>query len=184
MKRQASLFACLALALGCSSSGSTAVTIDSLMPASNEVSGWAEDPSVLHPGLNVAHNANEAEALVDGDAAPFTRHNFVAFAWDNYVNTTAGYKMDFRIWEMADAAASATLFVDLQTQEAIYSGQIWAEATIGDGGRVAAGTDTIWVNVHKGEFYLEALLAYGAGTTADAQAAAEAFMSVVVAQIP
>jgi hypothetical protein len=174
----------LVAVLGCAAcGGSSSLDLASLVPADNEVSGWTEDPADSNPGVVVAHNKNEAEALVDGDADPFSTNNFVAFAWQLYVQ--GDHVMDFRIWEMADAAACASLYSYLAEQVTTYKAATWSDETIGDMGRSAETATKWWINACADKYFLEAKVGMADGSAPDetAHSLGVAFLQAVAAKI-
>jgi len=164
--------------------GGSSVAIDSLMPAPTEITGWSEDPAQGTAGVAVARTPAQAEALVDGDAAPFTAHNFVAFAWQQYQKDN--YRLDLRIWQFADTAAATAIYDDLLTQSSLYSTATWNAEAAGDAGRIANTGTSWWINTRKHGYYVEAKMTTTPPAAPDAagRTDAEAFVSAVLGKIP
>jgi hypothetical protein len=96
-----------------------------LVPAANEVSGWAFDPgeSKTAAGPAVATNGTAAENLIDGGAAAFfdgtKSYQAKALAWENYMNDT--YQLVLQVWQMANVADATLLYTDLINSSSLYS---------------------------------------------------------------
>ena len=161
--------------------GSSSASLDSFFPADDEVAGWSRTPAGSIPA--VANGFNEAEALVDGDADPFNEapSPFVAFAWQLYANT--GYAMDFRIWEMPDAAGCASLWGYLLAQVTTYKSMTWGDESIGDGGHSAEGAAYWWINSCMDKYFLEARVADAGVPDQTAHDMGVAFMQYVAGTI-
>jgi hypothetical protein len=169
------------LALVSCGGGGGSDSLDSFFPADNEVAGWTRSPAGSSP--QVANGFNAAEALVDGDADPFNEapSPFVAFAWQLYAK--GDYAMDFRIWEMPDAAACASLWTHLSTNVATYTSKTWGAESIGDSGHSAETASFWWINSCVDKYFLEARVSMSAGGEPDATAHTDgvAFMQAVAA---
>ncbi len=164
--------------------GGSSVAINTLMPAPTAVAGWSEDPAQGGTGPKVARTPAEAEALVDGDAAPFTQHNFTAFAWQQYMKDT--YRLDLRIWQFVDVEAAKAIYDDLPKQSSLYTSATWNPEAVGDAGRIADTGTSWWINTRKKGYYVEAKMTTNPPVAPDAtgRADAEAFVNAVLAKIP
>ena len=164
--------------------GSSSVAINTLMPAPADVAGWSEDAAQGTAGVAVARTPAEAEAFVDGDAAPFTAHSFIAFAWQQYTKDT--YRLDLRIWQFADTAAATAIYDDLLTDSSLYSSAAWTPEAAGDAGRIADTGTSWWINTRKKGYYVEAKMTTNppAAPNATGRTDAEAFVNAVLAKIP
>jgi hypothetical protein len=165
MKRLSGIVALAAVLALASCGGGSSASLDSFFPADDEVTGWTSSPAGSVPA--VANGFNAAEALVDGDADPFNEapSPFVAFAWQLYVN--GDYAMDFRIWEMPDAAGCASLWPYLTAEVATYMSKTWGAESIGDGGHSAEGAAYWWINSCADKYFLEARVSLVAGGAPD-----------------
>jgi hypothetical protein len=184
MKRLSGIIVVAAvLALASCGGGGSSASLDSFFPADNEVSGWTRTPTGSVP--DVANGFNAAEALVDGDADPFNTapSPFVAFGWQLYTN--GDYAMDFRIWEMPDAAGCASLWEYLLSDAATYKSKTWGAESIGDAGHSAEGAAFWWINSCADKYFLEARVSLSAGGAPDQTAHDDgvAFMQYVAGLI-
>jgi hypothetical protein len=185
MKRPYSIVGLVAvLALAACGGGSSSSSLDSFFPADGEVSGWTADPAGSAPQVAEDHDA--AEALVDGDIAPFAAapSPFVAFAMQKYVN--GDYTNDFRIWEIGDAAGCGVTYAYLVTDAPTFSSKTWTDESIGDEGRSAPSAAFYWFNACVDKYFLESKVALVAGGQPDAIAhdLGLAFIQAAAALIP
>jgi hypothetical protein len=152
MKRLFGLVAVVALVScgGEESNGSLA----SFFPVDNEVAGWTVNPPGTPP--DVALDPDAAEALVDGDIAPFAAapSPFTAFAMQLYINAD-GYTADVRIWQVADAAGCASMYDYLVVNAPTFSSKTWTDEAIGAMGRSADSAAFSWINACAGNYFLE-----------------------------
>ena len=168
-------------AAGCSTEPAPAPTveIDELFPADNEIGSWVEDTTVGAAGVEIADSPTEAEAIIDGDAEPFTAHDFARFAIQNYTNGSE--KLELRVWQMADAAAATAIYDYLPANNSIYMASSWEDVSIGEAGRASNTGASWWINARTGAFYVEAKI----NAVSDAaRADAEAFARAVVGKVP
>jgi len=179
------IFASLALAVtthagGCSTepADDTPVEIDELFPGNNELGAWIEDTSVGGAGVEVANTPNEAEALINGDADPFTSHDFAKFARQNYIDGTR--QLELRIWQMPTAAGATEIYDFLVANNSIYMASSWENVAIGAAGRASNTGASWWVNARSGAFYVESKIN---DITPEGRADAEAFVSAVIANM-
>ncbi len=181
MKR---LMISLAVCMLGSACGGSSVAIDSLMPAPTAVAGWSEDPAQGNVVVAVARTPADAEALVDGDAAPFTQHNFTAFAWQQYMKDT--YRLDLRIWQFVDTVAAKAIYDDLLKETLYSSAGTWNAEAVGDAGRIVDTGTSWWINTRKKGYYVEANMTTNPPVAPDANGRtdAEAFVNAVLAKIP
>jgi hypothetical protein len=183
MKRLSGIVVLAAVLALASCGGGSSASLDSFFPADDEVAGWTRSPAGSAPA--VANGFNAAEALVDGDADPFNEapSPFVAFAWQLYAH--ADYSMDFRIWEMPDAAGCTSLYDYLVTEVATYNSKTWGDESIGDEGHSAETAVFWWINSCVDKYFLEARVSLISGDAPDAAAhdAGVAFMQAVAATI-
>jgi hypothetical protein len=96
-----------------------------MMPAASELPGaWVTDPeanSYTANGAVVATTFEKATEYIDGGADPYypTDKNYkaAAFAWANFKENNSSkdspYTLDVKVWEMASAADTKTLYKDL-----------------------------------------------------------------------
>jgi len=181
LPRLASSFAVVALfAAGCSTEPADGgpVAIESLFPADNEVGTWVEDTSVGASGVEVASTPAEAEALIDGDAEPFTAHGFSKFAIEHYVDGTP--QLELRVWEMPDAAGATEIYDYLVANDSIYMASSWEDVSIGAAGRASNTGASWWVNARSGAYYIEAKIN---DTSNGARTDAQAFASAVIGHL-
>jgi hypothetical protein len=96
-----------------------------LVPASNEISGWAYDPGSARTanGPGLASDGASAESLIDGGAAAFfdgtKSYQATGLAWEVYAKDT--YKLDLQVWQMKNAAEATLLYKDLLSSSSLYS---------------------------------------------------------------
>ena len=154
-----------ALTLASCGGGGSSTGLASFFPADDEVSGWTRSPAGSEP--QVAENADEAEALVDGDIAPFEAapSPFLAFAMQDYTDGT--YLNRVRIWEVADAAGCASTYDYLVTDVSTFSSKTWSDESIGDRGRSASGAAWWWFNACADKYFIEAKVEPIAGGSPD-----------------
>ncbi len=183
MKRLFGLVAVVAL-VSCGGDGGSSSSLDSFFPADNEVAGWTANPAGSAP--QVALTPDDAEALVDGDIAPFEAapSPFTAFAMQNYINAD-GYTNDFRIWEVADAAGCASMYDYLVVNASTFSSKTWVDEAIGAMGRSANSAAFTWFNACAGKYFLESKVYPPGGGAPDATSHDDglAFILAVAAKI-
>ncbi len=178
------LAAALALA-SCGGGGGSEADLGSFFPADNEVPGWTANPPGTPP--DVALDRDAAEALVDGDIAPFEAapSPFVAFAMQLYINGD-GYTADVRIWEVADAAGCASMYDYLVTEAPTFSSKTWTDVSIGDMGRSADSAAFSWINACADKYFVETKVTPPSGGVPDATSHDEgvALTRAVVGNMP
>ena len=175
---------------GCGGSSSTPdagssapPAIETLFPGNNEVATWTEDTTVGKAGVEVATTELAAEALVDGDKAPF-EGNFSAFGWQTYVSGTQ--RLEQRIWRMKSTALASSIFTDILSDSVHgYPSETWENLAVGEAGRIAVSGVKVWVNARKGVDYIEIkvyAVETGGSVEATARADAETFIKAVMAK--
>ncbi len=171
------------LAFACGGADSPAETaIESLVPASGEVSGWTEDSSTGSQGVEIGKTHAEVEAKIDGDMEPFAAKSFVALARQHYAKD--GYQLELRVWQMKDAATAITLYDELATTVSLYSALSWSSISVGEAGRVADSGTTWWANARKKAYHLEARVSQKSVGDATSRAEVETFLKAVASKIP
>lgn len=183
MKRLFGLVAVVAL-VACGGGGSDD-SLAALFPADNEVAGWTADPPGFPPEVALDHDA--AEALVDGDIAPFAAapSPFVAFAMQLYTNAE-DYNADLRVWEVADAAGCASMYDYLVTEAPTFSSKTWTDEAVGDMGRSAESAAFSWINACVDKYFVECKVTPPAGGMPDATShdAGIALVQALAANVP
>jgi hypothetical protein len=171
MRHQAYLFGSLLIAVASSSCSkeSTTVSIDTLVPSENAVSGWTFDPA--HPAQPVAKTNPEFLDSpptgiygTDGGGVPFVDHNFVSFVERWYINSNFG-NYDVKLWlfQMPDSATAKQLYDDLRSdpryeRNTHQTTNNWESVSVGEAGRVADTSTAYWLNARKGLYYFEVWL--------------------------
>lgn len=153
--------------------------IETFFPTANEVGGYAEDTSVGKAGVETAKTAAAMEALIDGDAAPFTEKGAVAFAWERYVSGT--YKLDARVWQMKDASNTTDTYNHLVANVSLYKANTWTDLAVGEAGRIADTGSAWWLNARKGKYLIEVKIV---GKDATSRADIETFGKAMAAKLP
>lgn len=164
---------------GLACGGPAPATLESFFPAANAVGAYAEDTSVGKAGVEIAKTAAAMEALIDGDAAPFTEKGAVAFGWEHYVSGT--YKLDARVWQMKDAANATDTYAYLVANVSLYKANTWNDVGVGEAGRIADTGSSWWLDARKGKYLVEVKI-IGKDTTSRADI--EAFAKAMVAKMP
>ena len=186
MTRLSSLVLCATMFAGllaCSSSGTSAQSAIDLAPIDHTVSGWTVDRD-MNKNENalpmVAGTAREAEALIDGGAAPFYKAPFapVQFLWQNYINDTltsapdGGYVVLY-ILQMPSADQASGLYTALLQESEYYSKQgtpdDWKPTSppLGAESRIEDTGTAWWINFHQDVFYVEVMLSPSYGPPPD-----------------
>jgi len=163
----------------------------SVVPADNEVSGWAVD---------LAHSKNKdgkpmtafkcddpsidpkdpdlISMLIDGGATPFCVDSYrpKLFAWQNYTNDALPSAPDgAQLWVYVSQYASADDAAGLYTAVLKLSDYArkqgtpddWKPSTMGTESRIQDTGAQWWINFHKGPFYVEVWLFPSAGPAPD-----------------
>jgi hypothetical protein len=145
-----------------------------LAPLDNTVPGWIVDTARNkdgNPAPMTASTAKQAEALIDGAAAPFYKPPFTPkmFLWQNYKNTTLSAAPDgafatLYILQMPSADQASGLYTAL-LPESEYSGQKgtpndWQPTSpiLGKESRIEDTVTAWWINFHQDVFYAEVML--------------------------
>ncbi|MHB8872520.1 MAG: hypothetical protein ACYC8T_02430 [Myxococcaceae bacterium] len=150
----AALLTLAALTAACGPANTPPPSVESYFPKDNEVGAWVGGTTAGKTGVQVATTAKEAEALVNGDAAPFNDKGMVTFAWEKYAKDA--YTLDLRVWQFKDASAATDAYGHLVANASLYKAATWTDLAVGDAGRIADTGTTWWLNSHKGAFIIEA----------------------------
>jgi hypothetical protein len=157
MRNAALTIATLALAAsGCGPSPATPKAIDTLFPKDGEVSGWNEDTTLGKPGVEVYVGSTAVTGAIDGAADSFIQKGMEQMARQYYLKGTE--KLEVRIWQMKDAAATKDLWDYLVTSDKLYKAVTWTDDTGGDAARVADTGNNWWFNSRKGLYFVELTL--------------------------
>ena len=142
--------------------GSTAKTIEDLVPKANDIPGWNLDSSNPKTAGQLAafgKTKDDAEALIDGSAAAFFKAPYSSvLAWQNYSNSD-GYTVDLHIWQLTTADLASALFTELAVDYPLYANNVWAALPgVGDEARITNTGTTWWINFRKGAYIVEVSL--------------------------
>lgn len=142
------------------------VTIESLLPAENAVSGWTLDSTFpIQPVITTASQLGLSYPTaggtggINGSAEPFIDHSFTSFVARYYVNND--YLLKVWLVQLPSAATAKSLYEDVlvpgRYQGSIQASQPWGAANvgIGDAGRIAYTGVISRLNARKGIFYWE-----------------------------
>jgi hypothetical protein len=82
--------------------------VEKVVPATNEVPGWAEDSAVGGPGVEAGYTYDEIVAIIDGSQEPYAQAGCSGFAKQDY--RKGSFTLNLHIWEMKDSAAAKQMF--------------------------------------------------------------------------
>jgi hypothetical protein len=172
--------------VACGSNNTTSIksALD-LAPVDNTVSGWTVNKAANKGGSAqpmTGATAQDAEALIDGAAAPFYKGSFTpqTFLWQNYVNATLpdappdpqnnplGATLVLYILQMPSADQASGLYTAL-LQESEYTGHVWQPTSppLGTDSRIEDTNTAWWINFHQDVFYVEVMLSPSFGPAPD-----------------
>ncbi len=149
-----------------------------LVPVDGTVSGWTVDVEHNKGGSAepmTGATAQEAEALIDGAAAPFYKAPYTPkeFIWQNYVNNVLpaapqGSYVVIYILQMPSADQASGLYAAL-LQESEYTGHDWQPTSppLGTESRIEDTVTAWWINFHQDVFYVEVMLTPSYGPPPD-----------------
>jgi hypothetical protein len=179
---------CVAGCGGSSNAGpdaSTPVTLQSLFPADNAVTGWAVDTTQSPSGVETYTTEVAVEATsVDGDITPFQDVGFVGLGRVFYKNATL--IMELRVWQMKDAASGATAYTQVLTDPPAthYKDITFTDTAIGSAGRTGFFNPQWYVDSYKGAYFVEARLKPSTSTATADRDQAVAMVTAAIAKIP
>lgn len=83
-----------------------------LLPADNEISGWARSSA-----LQIAENQTQLFALIDGAAETYVNNGFVKCAFQKYSGSIAGapVELELRVFDMDTTVNAEKVYHDLTT---------------------------------------------------------------------
>lgn len=158
MKR--SWFICILLAgvlavSACSSgNGNGDGSVKDYLPASGEITGWAEDTLKGEPGPEETTEVDIATNWVNGAIDRFVATGgWVALAQEYYKNAS-DVEISLHIFEMTDAAKADEVYVAMED----YSGIDWTDTAFGGGeanGRFGTVYTYCYADATKGKYFIE-----------------------------
>jgi hypothetical protein len=183
MKRSCFLCILLAVALmvpacGSSGNGNGDGSVKDYLPASGEITGWAEDTAKGEPGPEETGDLATATLWVDGAMDIFVdTGGWVALAQEHYKNAS-DVEISLHIYEMTEAAKADEVYVAMQD----YAGVSWTDTAFGGGesnGRFGTVFTYCYADATKGKYFVET-------TTKPVAAETEAkdFIKAVLNKIP
>ena len=180
-----SFILCILLALvlvvpacGSSGNGNGDGSVKDYLPASGEITGWAEDTDKGEAGPEETTDVAIATYWVNGAMDRFVATGgWVAVAQEFYRNAT-DVRISLFIYEMSDTAKAGEVYAAMED----YSGVVWTDTAFGggeDNGRFGAVYMYCYSNTTKGKYFIE--------TTTQPEAAeteAKDFMKAVLDKLP
>ena len=133
---------CIALlCLTCTKPTNVPVDVVTLVPGDNEISGWTRSSA-----MQVAETGTQLEAIVDGEAVPYSDNHFAKCAFQNYTGDVGGsqVELDLRVFDMADTTNAKNVY----TAVAAGTEVPWT----GDNPGVEARTDESFLFAYRVEF--------------------------------
>jgi hypothetical protein len=176
--------------VGCSSDTATDPNIDSLFPASAEVSGYAIDANAADrktagsTAVEVYTSFDSATGAVDGDTAPF-QTTMSEMARQFYAKGNS--KVMVRIWKLKDAATAKNTFDNTMFSDSHYFGDTWVDDSgVGEESKIANIGIFYKLEALKTRYILEGRISKVSGKTTEdptAKADVEAMLKAVVGKI-
>jgi hypothetical protein len=181
MNRSCFLYILLVFTLiipACGSSGNGGGSVKDYLPASGEITGWAEDTDKGEPGPEETEDVAIASIWVNGAIDRFVATGgWVALAQEFYKNAS-DMEISLHIYEMTDAAKAGEVYAAMED----YVGLTWADTDFGageDNGRWGPTYMYSYADATKGKYFVET-------TTMPETAETEAkdFMKAVLNKLP
>jgi hypothetical protein len=133
---------CVALfCLTCTKPTNEPVDVVTLVPGDNEISGWTRSSA-----MQVAETGTQLEAIVDGEAVPYSDNHFAKCAFQNYTGDVGGsqVELDLRVFDMADTTNAKNVYAAVAAGTEVP----WT----GDNPGVEARTDESFLFAYRVEF--------------------------------
>jgi hypothetical protein len=133
---------CVALlCLNCTKPTNEPVDVVTLVPGDNEISGWTRSSA-----MQVAETGTQLEAIVDGEAVPYSDNHFAKCAFQNYTGDVGGsqVELDLRVFDMADTTNAKNVYAAVAAGTEVP----WT----GDNPGVEARTDESFLFAYRVEF--------------------------------
>lgn len=157
MNRSQLLCILLALALvfsACGSSGNGGGSVKDYLPASGEITGWAEDTEKGEVGPEETDDVAVATNWVNGAIDRFVATGgWVALAQEYYKNAS-DVEISLHIYGMATAAKADEVYAAMED----YTGVTWTDTAFGGGesnGRFGVVFTYCYADATKGKYFLE-----------------------------
>lgn len=171
------VFALPMLITDCGSSGGGDKNVIDYLPASGEISGWAEDTNKGEAGPESTSSLQDATLWVDGAMDLFTATGgWEALAREFYINGDT--RISLFIYEMSNETTAEQVYDTMES----YSGVSWSDFSF-DGGEDRGRFGTIYTDCYadavKGKYFIET---WTEPETADADA--KAFTKAVLLKLP
>ena len=165
-------------ACGCSGNGNGGGSLKDYLPASGEITGWAEDTEKGEPGPEETAEVAVATNWVDGAIDRFVATGgWVALAQEFYKNAS-DMEISLHIYEMTDAAKAGEVYAAMED----YVGITWTDTDFGageDNGRWGPTYMYSYADATKGKYFIETTT-----KPEDAETEAKDFMKAVLNKLP
>ena len=165
-------------ACGCSGNGNGGGSLKDYLPASGEITGWAEDTEKGEPGPEETAEVAVATNWVDGAIDRFVATGgWVALAQEFYKNAS-DMEISLHIYEMTDAAKAGEVYAAMED----YVGITWTDTDFGageDNGRWGPTYMYSYADATKGKYFVETTT-----KPEDAETEAKDFMKAVLNKLP
>lgn len=165
-------------ACGSSGNGNGGGSVKDFLPASGEITGWAENTDKGEPGPEETTDVAVATIWVNGAIDRFVATGgWVALAQEFYKNAS-DVEISLYIYEMSDSAKADEVYMAMED----YSGVSWTDTDFGggqDNGRFGSVFTYSYADATKGEYFIETTT-----RPSDAETEAKDFMKAVLNKIP
>lgn len=173
------LLAAALLAPACGSSGNgNGGSVKDFLPASGEITGWAENTDKGEPGPEETSNIETATLWVDGAMAIFNQTGgWVALAQEFYRNAS-DMEITLYIFEMTDATKADEVYAAMES----YEGITWTDTAFGGGesnGRFGAVIYYCYADAAKSKYFVETVT-----KPPEAETEAKDFIKAVLLKLP
>lgn len=170
--------ALLAPACGSSGNGNGDGSVKDYLPASGEITGWAENTDKGEPGPEETADMATATLWVDGAMAIFEdTGGWVALAQEFYRNAS-DMEITLYIFEMTDSTKAEEVYTAMES----YEGITWTDTAFGGGesaGRFGTVYTFCYADAAKGKYFLETVT-----KPVTAETEAKDFIKAVLLKLP
>ena len=165
-------------ACGSSGNGNGNGSVKDYLPASGEITGWAEDTAKGEAGPEETTDLAVATYWVNGAMDRFdTTGGWVALAQEFYKNAT-DMEISLHIYEMSDASKADEVYVAMED----YAGVTWTDTDFAggeDNGRYGTVYMYSYADATKGKYFIETTT-----KPEDAETEAKDFIKAVLLKLP